>query len=109
MYATRCTVTLTARGYSLGPPPASDGAAAPPPDKQVVAEVALGDPGYLATSTMLCHAAATLLEEREQVRATVGAAAGGVFTMGTLFRNSSLVERLNGAGVTFQLLPSTTA
>lgn len=67
---------------------------------QVVAEVSFGDPGYLFTSKMFVHTALTLLQERQQIVDTVGAS-GGVFTVGTLFRNSTLIDRLGKAGVKF--------
>jgi hypothetical protein len=67
---------------------------------QVRVEVTFGDPGYLFTSKMLVQSALTLLQEREQIAATVSAA-GGVCTVGALFRNSSLIDRLGKAGVQF--------
>lgn len=69
---------------------------------QVTVEVTFGDPGYLFTSKMLVQSALTLLQERAQIAGTVGAA-GGVFTVGTLFRHSSLVDRLGKAGVKFEV------
>lgn len=63
-------------------------------------EVTFGDPGYLFTSKMLVQSALTLLQERAQIAGSVGAP-GGVFTVGTLFRHSSLIDRLGKAGVTF--------
>jgi short subunit dehydrogenase-like uncharacterized protein len=65
--------------------------------------VAFGDPGYLYTAVMMCQAAATLLQERPRLEATVGTG-GGVFTVGALFRDSSLIQCLDAAGVTFRLL-----
>ena len=67
---------------------------------QITATVTFGDPGYLYTSKMLIQTALTLLEERQALVETVGAA-GGVFTVGALFRNSSLIDRLDNAGVRF--------
>lgn len=72
---------------------------------QVVAEVSFGDPGYLYTSKMLVQAAATLLQERQAIAAAVGAS-GGVFTVGTVFRHSSLIERLDNVGVKFTVKES---
>ncbi len=66
----------------------------------MVAEVNFGDPGYIFTSKMLVQSALTLLQERQQIVSAVGAA-GGVFTVGTLFRHSSLIDRLQQAGVKF--------
>lgn len=62
-----------------------------------------GDPGYLYTSVMLVQSAITMLEERQQLLDTVGRK-GGVFTVGTLFRNSSLVKRLTDHGVKFTIV-----
>jgi short subunit dehydrogenase-like uncharacterized protein len=67
---------------------------------QVVAEVSFGDPGYLYTSKMFIQTALTLLHERQQIVAAVGAT-GGVFTVGALFRHSNLIDRLQQAGVKF--------
>jgi short subunit dehydrogenase-like uncharacterized protein len=67
---------------------------------QVVAQVSFGDPGYLFTSKMFIQTALTLLQERPKIAAAVGAS-GGVFTVGALFRHSSLIDRLQQAGVKF--------
>jgi short subunit dehydrogenase-like uncharacterized protein len=72
---------------------------------QVHCQVATGDPGYLFTAVMLTQCAATLLQERQLLLDTVGAP-GGVFTVGTLFRNSSLVQRLDAHGVKFTVVSS---
>jgi short subunit dehydrogenase-like uncharacterized protein len=73
---------------------------------QVVAEVSFGDPGYLFTSKIFIQTALTLLQERRQITEAVGAP-GGVFTVGTLFRHSSLIDRLNKAGVEFTIKQQT--
>jgi short subunit dehydrogenase-like uncharacterized protein len=54
---------------------------------------------------MLTQCAATLLQERQALLDSV-AAAGGVFTVGSLFRNSSLVQRLDAHGVKFSVKSS---
>lgn len=69
---------------------------------QVHCQVCTGDPGYLFTAVMLTQCAATLLEEREALLGAVGGS-GGVYTVGTLFRNSSLVQRLDQHGVKFSI------
>eukprot|EP00879_Flechtneria_rotunda_P012530 GHRR01013083.1.p1 GENE.GHRR01013083.1~~GHRR01013083.1.p1 ORF type:complete len:124 (+),score=27.84 GHRR01013083.1:1284-1655(+) len=99
MSTTTTTFNLFASGYNTKPRP---GTAAGKPDKQVHAYVTMGDPGYLYTSIMLIQCAATLLEERQQLLQTV-AEKGGVYTVGTLFRNSSLIERLNQHGIKFTI------
>lgn len=67
--------------------------------------VSLGDPGYLFTSVMLVQCAATLLQERQALLDSVGGR-GGVFTVGTLFRGSSLLQRLDEHGVKFSVVGS---
>jgi short subunit dehydrogenase-like uncharacterized protein len=51
---------------------------------------------------MITQCAATLLQERQVLLDSV-AAPGGVFTVGSLFRNSSLVQRLDAHGVKFSI------
>lgn len=80
-------------------------------NNQVTGEVSFGDPGYIFTSKMLVQAAATMLQERQVLADTVaapggGGGAGGVFTVGTLFRNSSLIDRLAAVGVKFAVKKS---
>lgn len=140
------TVTLFGAGYSAAPPP---GSVAPQPDKHVVARVALGDPGYLATSQIFVQvgavpkgahvhrggwgggqlylscsangaahhthstlapraaapplqAALTLLQERGSIAAQLGG--GGVFTVGAMFRDTRLIQRLSDNGVAFEVV-----
>jgi hypothetical protein len=69
---------------------------------QVTTRVSLGDPGYLFTAIMHVQTALTLLEEREQILELVGG--GGVYTVGYMFRNSTLMERLQAHGVKFEVL-----
>ena len=64
--------------------------------------MALGDPGYIYTSIMHVQTALTLLEEREQIQKLVGG--GGVYTVGYMFRNSTLIDRLQAHGVKFEVL-----
>ncbi|WIA42239.1 hypothetical protein OEZ86_008256 [Tetradesmus obliquus] len=102
MDTTRTTLDLFAAGYSSPPPP---GTAPGKPDKHVHCRVSLGDPGYLFTSVMLVQCAATLLQERQALLDSVGGR-GGVFTVGTLFRGSSLLQRLDEHGVKFSVVGS---
>ncbi|KAF8054984.1 Sccpdh [Scenedesmus sp. PABB004] len=98
MAATTTTLDFFAAGWSAPPPP---GVAPGAPDRAVHAQVTLGDPGYRCTAVMLVAAAATLLEDdRNAMLAAVGGR-GGVFTVGQLFRNSSLMSRLDARGVRY--------
>jgi short subunit dehydrogenase-like uncharacterized protein len=68
----------------------------------------MGDPGYIYTSVMLVQSAITMLEERQQLVDTVGRP-GGVFTVGSLFRRSSLIQRLTDHGVKFTVVSKSDA
>lgn len=83
-----CTGTLSSPGET--------------PDKQVHCRVKGPEPGYIATPILLVHTALTLLEERKTC--TQAAGDGGVFTVGSLFGQTSLTDRLHNAGVTFELM-----
>ena len=56
--------------------------------------------GYVATPILFVHAALTLLQERDSVAKQLGP--GGVFTPGTLLGGTRYIERLKGAGISFQ-------
>ena len=71
------------------------------PDQQVQVSVKGPEPGYIATPIIMVQAALTLQQERERCKSLMGS--GGVFTPGALFGETSLIQRLNQAGVTFQV------
>lgn len=97
MEAATAEVVLSASGYSS--PPADPGAT---PDKRLTLRITMGDPGYLFTAKMMAASALTLLQERQQVLASVGGR-GGVFTAGFLFRDTTLKQRLQKAGMQFEV------
>ena len=69
------------------------------PDLEVVTRVAGPEPGYVATPIIIVQCALTLLDERDAAPAK-----GGVFTVGRLLGNTSIIERLHEAGVCFDVL-----
>ena len=50
---------------------------------------------------MMVQAALTLQHEREKCRSLMGN--GGVYTPGAMFGETTLIQRLNQAGVTFEV------
>lgn len=72
------------------------------PDKRVHCRVRGPEPGYIATPILLVHTALTLQEERKTCQ-QVGED-GGVFTVGSLFANTSLTDRLHKSGIAFEVL-----
>eukprot|EP00658_Telonema_sp_P-2_P061478 TRINITY_DN50182_c0_g1_i1.p1 TRINITY_DN50182_c0_g1~~TRINITY_DN50182_c0_g1_i1.p1 ORF type:complete len:468 (+),score=81.50 TRINITY_DN50182_c0_g1_i1:162-1565(+) len=69
------------------------------PDMRMVTEVRGPEPGYVATPIVFVELAKCLLEERDAL-----CGSGGVFTPGGLFYESTLIERLGMAGVTFEVV-----
>jgi hypothetical protein len=84
----------------------SSAAAVPPkPDVHAVVRVSGPEPGYDATSRMVVACALTVLEEGPAM--VEGRAAGcgpGVLTPGAAFRGTRLVQRLQAAGIKFEVL-----
>lgn len=70
-----------------------------PPNKTLVAKVHGKDPGYGATSMMLVTAGLTILDEKDKLPET-----GGVLPPGAVFAKTSLIQKLNENGVTFEVL-----
>jgi len=76
------------------------------PDFTVKASVSGRDIGYSGTAKIVLESAITILEDKKMINAGdlekgYPAVRGGVFTPSTVFANSSLVDRLNEAGITF--------
>ena len=71
------------------------------PDQHVQVSVRGPEPGYIATPIIMVQTALTLQQERNKCKSLVGD--GGVYTAGGLFGSTSLIERLNHAGVTFEV------
>lgn len=72
------------------------------PDQHVHCRIKGPEPGYIATPILLVHTALTLAQERDTIKRVAGE--GGVFTAGALFGETTLVDRLNKAGVSFEVL-----
>ncbi|KAK9800339.1 hypothetical protein WJX73_005481 [Symbiochloris irregularis] len=68
------------------------------PDVQVVSHVSGPEPGYKATPIIIVQCSLALLEERDRAPKP-----GGVFTVGTLLRDTTIIQRLHKAGVLFEV------
>lgn len=66
---------------------------------EVVTRVSGPEPGYLATAILITQIALTLLEEGDKLPGR-----GGVFTVGSLLGDTSIVQRLHGAGILFDVV-----
>lgn len=95
MATTSFSMTFFARGYAQGPPASSNAA----PDTEIVTRIIGPEPGYVATPILLVECAMALLQLQD-----VNPPAGGVYTVGSLLENSSLIERLQQSGVSFDLV-----
>lgn len=71
------------------------------PDQHVQVTVKGPEPGYLATPIIIVQTALTLQQERESCTALMGS--GGIYTAGALLGQSTLIQRLTQAGVTFEV------
>lgn len=78
------------------------------PDMKIHATVSGYDMGYSGTALIFIECAICLLEEMNQIKDgdllnSFPAIVGGVFTPSTVFGNTSLIERLNEAGINFTI------
>lgn len=80
-------------GYSTGQDPSQG-----KPDSTISTEVTGPEPGYIATPIAMVQAAITLLNEPHCLPNK-----GGVFTPGSVFARSTLIERLNKHGIQFSI------
>ncbi len=71
------------------------------PDQHVQVSVKGPEPGYIATPIIMVQTALSLEQERNTCRSAMGQ--GGVYTTGALFGGTSLIQRLNKAGVRFEV------
>ena len=69
------------------------------PMKKLYAKVSGPDFGYVGCSIFIGQCAITLLKEREKLPGP-----GGVFTPGSCFSKSTLIERLQNNGIKFEML-----
>lgn len=97
MDGTRFEMKFVGQGFSQGALATSDAQ----PDQHVQVSVRGPEPGYIATPIIMVQTALTLQQERNKCKSLVGD--GGVYTAGGLFGSTSLIERLNHAGVTFEV------
>ena len=80
------------------------------PDLELVTRVAGPEPGYVATSKIFVQCALCVLLERHRTSTGSeaprgnGCLASGVTTAGIAFVNTSLIERLQSVGITFEVL-----
>ncbi|XP_028391984.1 saccharopine dehydrogenase-like oxidoreductase [Dendronephthya gigantea] len=65
-------------------------------DKKIVTRIIAPEPGYVATPICMVQAAIVILSERETMPES-----GGVLTPGAAFADTTLIERLDKAGVRF--------
>eukprot|EP01084_Bolivina_argentea_P241912 405963_1 len=77
-------------------------------DYNISASVSGKDLGYSGTAKILCECAIVILQEENRINngdLNKGFAKinGGIFTPSTVFGNTSLIKRLNEAGITFQI------
>lgn len=83
---------FVAQGYDGAP------SAGEKPTKVLKGCVRGPEPGYVATPIIVSQCALTLLDERAKIKQR------GVLTTATAFRDTSLIERLDGAGIKFELM-----
>ena len=78
------------------------------PDFKIKASVSGKDIAYTGTSKILIECAIVLLQEKDRINKGnlskgLPAIKGGIFTPSTVFANTSLVQRLNEAGIQFNI------
>eukprot|EP01025_Chloroclados_australasicus_P062016 TRINITY_DN8144_c0_g1_i6.p1 TRINITY_DN8144_c0_g1~~TRINITY_DN8144_c0_g1_i6.p1 ORF type:complete len:415 (+),score=37.65 TRINITY_DN8144_c0_g1_i6:171-1415(+) len=90
---TRFEKTLFVTGYSNGPPKDNN----QKPDKEICIKVRGPEMGYVTTPITIVQSAITLLEEKDKLPEF------GVYTPAGLFSETSLLDRLQSNGITFQV------
>ncbi|XP_077591633.1 saccharopine dehydrogenase b isoform X1 [Stigmatopora nigra] len=86
-------MTFFGEGYSEGTDPSQG-----PPNAKICTEVMGGEPGYVATVIAMVQAAVTVLKERHSLPRR-----GGVYTPGSAFYRTSLIDRLHNNGFKFSV------
>jgi short subunit dehydrogenase-like uncharacterized protein len=71
----------------------------PPTEASLSFRIKGPDPGYITASTCINQSAVTLLQERDKIRFK-----GGVLTPGLLYRDTSLLKRIEKHGISMQLI-----
>jgi short subunit dehydrogenase-like uncharacterized protein len=69
------------------------------PDSSIITRITGPEPGYISTSKIVTNCALVLLRERDKIPVK-----GGVITPGVAFSRTSLFNRLNSDGITFETL-----
>lgn len=69
-----------------------------PTNKKIIVRVHARNPVYEATSAALLLSATTIINESDKMPE-----GGGVFTPGTLFRNTNMINELQQHGITFKV------
>lgn len=69
-----------------------------PPTKKIITKISGPDPGYIATSTFLVHAAMTIIFDRQRLSEP------GVITPGACFRDTYLIDRLTKRNIKFEVV-----
>lgn len=70
-----------------------------PPKKKLITRVSGPEPGYVATPICMVQAALVVIQEAEKLPFQ-----GGVYPPGAAFAKTTLIERLNKRGVTFEVI-----
>ncbi|XP_017573928.2 saccharopine dehydrogenase b isoform X1 [Pygocentrus nattereri] len=91
MEGTSFCLSFFGEGYSNGRDPSQG-----KPDAAITTQIKGPEPGYVATPITMVQAAITLLNEPQCLPET-----GGVYTPGSAFARTTLIERLNKHGVQF--------
>ncbi|KAI4877710.1 hypothetical protein NFI96_031905 [Prochilodus magdalenae] len=91
MEGTSFCLSFFGEGYSEGQDPSQS-----KPDAAITTQIKGPEPGYVATPITMVQAAITLLTEPQSLPVR-----GGVYTPGSAFARTTLIERLNKHGVQF--------
>ncbi|XP_019713609.1 saccharopine dehydrogenase b isoform X2 [Hippocampus comes] len=86
-------MTFFGEGYAEAADPSQG-----PPNAKICTEVMGAEPGYVATVIAMVQAAVTLLKEKHCLPMR-----GGVYTPGSAFYNTSLIDRLHNRGFKFSV------
>nr|XP_057920503.1 saccharopine dehydrogenase b [Doryrhamphus excisus] len=87
------SIMFFGEGYSEGTDPSQG-----PPNAKICTQVLGAEPGYVATVNAMVQAAVTLLKERHSLPRR-----GGVYTPGSAFYKTSLIDRLHNHGFKFSV------
>lgn len=100
MEGTSFSMTFYGKGFSKN----QEGETSSVLDTQIVTRVCGPEPGYIATPICMVQAALVILNERDAMPKS-----GGVLTPGAAFANTTLIDRLDKAGVCFTVVEEPSA